>query len=108
MTFLYRKLSENFHGILWKSTAIFPEISGKIPREISGKIPQEISKLRDEYDQFEVLNGLPVSSKLLTTIGTSMSAAAILQTHEYVGNVQIQRSCFVDSVSSRSELTQSP
>jgi len=33
----YHKLPENFFAELFrKSTAIFPEISGKIPREISG------------------------------------------------------------------------
>jgi len=57
------------------------------------------------------LKGSPVSSKLLIgrlcveNNGTSVSAAAIPQTHEYVHNVQIQRwSCFVDNVSSRTKV----
>ena len=62
------------------------------------------------------LKGSPVSSKLLLLI-LSMCienwnfnvSSTILQTHEHVHNVQIQRwSCFVDNVSSRAKVTQRP
>jgi len=59
------------------------------------------------------LKGLSVTSQFkvidnVSKIGTSMSAAPILQTHEHVHNVRIQRwrqwSCFVDNVSSRTKV----
>jgi len=45
----------------------------------------------------------------VSKIGTSMPAAPIPQTHEYVHSVRIQWwSCFVDNVSSRTKVSQRP